>query len=172
MSFDLYNHPRERVSLLFSFYMCGNWGSSGLSIFFEGYTPVMKLINLHYTCVSNCRIPSTVSCFGLPWTSLAPGVCFHLECCFRPPSVSSSQGIRNHSRYFRASLAVQIGKNLSAARETQIQSLGWEDPLEKGMATHPNILVRRIPWTEEPGGLQFVGSQRVGNDRATNTFTF
>ena len=56
-----------------------------------------------------------------------------------------------------------LKKNLPAMRETQIWSLGWEDPLEKGMATHSSILVWRIPWTEEPGGLQSMGSQRVGD---------
>ena len=59
-------------------------------------------------------------------------------------------------------------KNLPAMQETQVQSLGQEDPLEKEMATHSSILAWRIPWTEEPGGLQFLGSQRVGHDRATN----
>ena len=54
-------------------------------------------------------------------------------------------------------------QNLPAMGETQIQSLGWEDPLEKGMATHSSILAWRTPRTEEPGGLQFVGSQRVGH---------
>ena len=53
----------------------------------------------------------------------------------------------------------------------QVQSLGWEDPLEKGMATHSSILAWRILWTEEPGGLQSMGSQRVGHDSVTNTFT-
>ena len=52
-------------------------------------------------------------------------------------------------------------KNLPAVWESQVQSLGQEDPLEKGMATHSNILAWRIPWTEEPGGLQSTGSQRV-----------
>ena len=56
--------------------------------------------------------------------------------------------------------------------ETQVQSLGWEDPLEKEMATLSNILAWRIPETEEPGGLQSLGSQRVGHDCMTNTFTF
>ena len=46
----------------------------------------------------------------------------------------------------------------------QVQSLGWEDPLEKGVATHSSILAWRIPWTEEPGGLQFIGSQRAGHN--------
>ena len=55
-------------------------------------------------------------------------------------------------------------KNLPAMGETQVQSLGQEDSLEKGMATHSSILTWRIPWTEEPGGLQSTGSQRVGHD--------
>ena len=58
----------------------------------------------------------------------------------------------------------QLVKNLSAVQETQVQSPGWEDPLEKGMAAHSNILAWRIPWTEEPGGLQSMGSQRVRHD--------
>ena len=48
----------------------------------------------------------------------------------------------------------QLVRNLSAMQGTWVQSLGWEDPLEKRMATHPSILTQRIPWTEEPGGLQ------------------
>ena len=52
-------------------------------------------------------------------------------------------------------------KNLPAVQETQVQSLGWEDPLEKGMATHSSIPAWRVPWTEESGGLPFMGSQRV-----------
>ena len=53
----------------------------------------------------------------------------------------------------------QTVKNLSVMQETRVQPLGWEDPLEKGMATHSGILAWRIPWTEEPGGLQSIGSQ-------------
>ena len=49
--------------------------------------------------------------------------------------------------------------NPLAMRETQVRSLGWEDPLEKGMATHSSVLAWRIPWTEEPGGLQSTGTQ-------------
>ena len=55
-------------------------------------------------------------------------------------------------------------KNLPAIQESWVRSLGWEDPLEKGMATHSSILAWRIAWTEEPGGLQFTGWQRVGHD--------
>ena len=58
----------------------------------------------------------------------------------------------------------QTIKNLPAVQGTQAQSLGWEDPLEKGMATHTSILAWRIPWTEDPGGLQSLRSQRVRHD--------
>ena len=58
----------------------------------------------------------------------------------------------------------QTVKNLLETKEIQIRSLGREDPLEKGMATYSSILAWRILWTEEPGGLQSVGSQRVGQD--------
>ena len=67
----------------------------------------------------------------------------------------------------RASLVAQTVKNLPAVRMTWIRSLGWEDPLEKGMATHSSILAWRIPWTEEPGRLQSMGLQRVRHDWAT-----
>ena len=59
-----------------------------------------------------------------------------------------------HFIKFRASLVARMVKNLPAVQETRIRSLGQEDPLEKGMATHSSILAWRIPWTEEPGGLQ------------------
>ena len=55
-------------------------------------------------------------------------------------------------------------KNLPPMQETQVPSLGWDEPLEKGMATHSSILALRLLWTEEPGGLQSTGSQRVRND--------
>ena len=71
-----------------------------------------------------------------------------------------------------ASLVVQTVKNLPATWETQAQNLSWQDPLEKGMATHSSILAWRIPWTEEPGGLQSMGSQRVRHDWATNLYTY
>jgi len=63
-----------------------------------------------------------------------------------------------------ASLVAQRLKRLPAMRETWVQSLGWEDPLEREMATHSSILAWRISWMEEPGGLQSMGSQRVGHD--------
>ena len=57
-----------------------------------------------------------------------------------------------------------MGKNLHVMQETQVRSLGWEDPLEKQMATHSSILAWKIPWTEEPGRLQSMGSQKAGHD--------
>ena len=72
----------------------------------------------------------------------------------------------------RASLVAQMVKHLPAVQETWVPSLGWEDPLEKGnllqgipgVATHSSTLAWKIPWTEEPGKLQSMGSQRVGHD--------
>ena len=69
----------------------------------------------------------------------------------------------------RASLVVQMVKNLPAMQETWVQSLSQEDPLEKDMATLSIILAWRIQWTEKPGRLQTMGSQRVRHDWATNT---
>ena len=64
----------------------------------------------------------------------------------------------------RASLVAQMVKNQPAMRETQVQSLCWDDPLEKRMVIYSNILAWRIPWMEEPGGLQSMGLQRVRHD--------
>ena len=64
----------------------------------------------------------------------------------------------------RASLVAQLVKNLPAVQETRVRSLGWEDPLAKEMATHSSILAWKILWTEEPGGLQPMGLQRVGHN--------
>ena len=64
----------------------------------------------------------------------------------------------------RTYLVAQMVKNLPEVRETQVQSLGWEYPLEKGMTIHSGILAWRIPRTEEPGELQSIGSQRVGQN--------
>ena len=64
----------------------------------------------------------------------------------------------------RSSLVAQTVSNMPAVLEIRVQSLGWEDPLDKGMASHSSILARRTPWTEESGGLQSVESQRVRYD--------
>ena len=73
--------------------------------------------------------------------------------------------------YMWGFLAAQMVKSLPAMQETWVSSLGQVDPLEKGMATFSSILTWRIPWTEEPGGLQSMGSQRVWHNWMTNTHT-
>ena len=70
----------------------------------------------------------------------------------------------NHIFNERASLVAQTVKCLPTMQETQIRSLGWEDPLEKIMAIHSSTIAWEIPWTEEPGSLQPMGSKRVGHD--------
>ena len=69
-----------------------------------------------------------------------------------------------HIYVIRASLVAQWVKSLPAVWESCVRSRAWEDPLEKEMATHSSILAWRIPWTEVPGGLQSMGSQRAGHD--------
>ena len=64
----------------------------------------------------------------------------------------------------KSSLIVESVKNMPAMQETRVQLLGWEDPLEKEMTTHSSTLAWKIPWMEEPGRLQSMGSQRVGHD--------
>ena len=82
-----------------------------------------------------------------------------------PPNTSAPMaGLIALIKALQASLVAQMVKNLPVMRETQVRSLDWEDPLEEGRATHSSILAWRIPWTEEPGGLQPVGSQRVRHD--------
>ena len=71
---------------------------------------------------------------------------------------------RGRCRNDWASLVAQTAKNLPAVQEMGVRSLGGEDPPENRMAAHSSVLAWRIPWTEEPGGLQSMGSQRVGHD--------
>jgi len=66
--------------------------------------------------------------------------------------------------YIYTSLVAQTVKNMPAMQETWVRSLGWEDPLAEGVASHFSILAWRIPWTEEPGRLKFMGSPRVRQD--------
>ena len=80
---------------------------------------------------------------------------------------SSGEGTGYSPQYFWASPVAQTVKNLPVVLETWVRSLGWEDPLEEGMAAHSSIPAWRIPWTEEPGGLQSMGSPRVKHVWAT-----
>ena len=76
-----------------------------------------------------------------------------------PESGRSAEGIDHPLQYSWASLVAQMVKNTPAMQQTSVQPLGWENPMEKGTATYSSILAWRIPWTEEPGGLQSMGSQ-------------
>ena len=73
-------------------------------------------------------------------------------------------GLKWDIQEFEIHPVAQMVKRLPTMREAWVQSLGWEDLLEKEMATHSSILAWKIPWTEEPGRLQSMGSQRVGHD--------
>ena len=81
--------------------------------------------------------------------------------------------LETESKYYWcwASLVAQMVKNRPETQETWIRSLGWENQLEKGMATYSSIFAWEIPWTEDPGQLQSMGSQRVRQDRVANTYT-
>ena len=99
---------------------------------------VAQLIRIHL----QCRRPQFHSWVGkIPWRR------------DRLPTLVSS-----------VSLVAQLMMNLPTMQETWVQSLGWEDSLEEGVATHASFLAWRIPWTEEPGGLQFMGLKRVRHD--------
>ena len=106
---------------------------------------------------------------GFPGSSV--GKESHLQC--RKPWLDSwvrkipREGLGYPLQYSWASLVAQMVKNLPPVRVTWVRSLGREDPLEEGMTTHPSILAWIIPWTEEPGGLQSLGWQRVGRDWTT-----
>ena len=105
--------------------------------------------------------------FPLGWTGWISLQSKGLSRVFFNTAVQKHQWFNTQPSYTRASLVAQRLKHLPAMQETWVQSLGREDPLEKKMATHSSILAWRIPWTEEPGGLQSMGSQKVGHDWVT-----
>ena len=86
-----------------------------------------------------------------------------------PPKVILKSDIVNYIRKV-TSLVAQTIKRLSTMQEIRVQSLGWEEPLEKEMAIHSRTIAWKIPWTEEPGRLQSMGLQRVGHDWATSLY--
>ena len=106
---------------------------------------------------------------SIPWLGRSPGegnVNLLQYSCLENSMDCIVHGITKSQTkpFFKASLVAQTVKNLPAMQETQVRSLGREDPLEKEMGTHSNILACRIPWAKEPGGLQSMGSQRAGHD--------
>ena len=138
------------------------------------------LLGVQY--LSECMLShfSHALLFATLWTiaHLAPLTMgfFSQECWSRlsllPSGDLPDPGIKSASPVLQAdSLPSQTVKNLPAMQETQVCSLGWEDPLEMEMTTHSSILAWRIPWTEKPGRLHSMGLQRVGHDSATNTIS-
>ena len=126
--------------------------------------------------------------FVIHWNETAMGLhVFPILIPLPPPSPPAPSRFSQRTRSQRLSHASNLGlvppaigaslvvlkvKSLPAVLEIWAQSLGQEDPLEKGMATHSSIFAWKIPWTEKPGGLQSMTCQRVGLDWVTNTFTF
>ena len=106
---------------------------------------------------------------AIPWCSLAcQSITPTCASVFTGPTfLSVSKSPSSYKN--RVSLVGQMVKRLPTMWETWVRSLGWEDPLEKEMATHSSILAWKIPWTEDPGRLQSMGSQRVGCDFASLT---
>ena len=115
-----------------------------------------------YTLYLECFIPPTVYVAN----SYLPPSCFHWK--YTCLLIIYFSKFKFHISRNRTFLVAQTVKHLSTIRETRVQALGWEDPLEKEMAIHSSTIVWKIPWTEEPGRLQSVGSQRVGHDWATS----
>ena len=90
----------------------------------------------------------------------------------RSPGEGIGYPLRYSQAYLTVSLVAQLVKNLPAVWETWVRFLGWEDPPEKEMAPHSSTLAWKIPWMEEPGRLQTIGSRRVRHDRATSLSLF
>ena len=101
------------------------------------------------------------------WGRMDACVCIAESLHCSPETTTTNKN--SYSLTFWASLVAQSVKNLPTVQETWVQSLGWEDPLEKEMATHSSILSWKISWTEEPGGLQSMGLQRVGDCKELGT---
>jgi len=132
-------------------------GEGGVVCYLQATRDSLNLASLVAQTAEKAMAPlSSTLAWKIPWTE-EPG---------RLPSMGSHRVRQDWSDLAEAAVA-QTVKNLPAMWETWVQSPGWEDPLVEGMATHSSILAWRIPWTEEPGGLQSMGSQKVGHDWAT-----
>ena len=129
----------------------------------------MKATDNCFSVAKSCPIlcdPVDCSTPGFPVPHLLPDLSLNLPKFMSIESVRPVISGRGETGIYLfpeigVSLVSQLVKNLPAVQETWVQSLGWEDPLEKEMATHSSILAWKISWTEEPGELQSMGSQRV-----------
>ena len=128
----------------------------------EGYAQELPLINKSYIFfLSNLWFVCVCMCVWLYWGIFVVWKMVHVVYNLTNFDVCIHNGLLKWHSGIKSSPAVQ---------ETWVWSLGQEDPLEKGMPTHSSILAWRIPWTEEPGRLQSMGSQRVRQDSVTNSF--
>ena len=153
-----------------------------MRVWFLGWEDPLEASMAIHSSVLTWRIPWTEECgrllaigwqrVGHDWSDLVRmHTCSHFSLCF-PISLSILLFFLKPLSsivYSRASLVAQMVKNPPAMREIRVWSLGQEDPLEKGMAIYSSILALRISWTEESGGLQLKGSQRVRHDWASIT---
>ena len=147
---------------------------SGFSLAYSAYTAIICAADTHYPAFdgnNNLFLSNYLLCPHWGFRGNSAGK--ESTCIAGDPSSiprsgrSPGEGIGYPFKYSWASLVAQTVKNLPAMWEICIWSLGWEDPLQEGLATHSSVLAWRIPWTEEPGGLQSMGLQRVGHNWAT-----
>ena len=131
--------------------------SSGISKMAHSHD--LKLTQQYKSTIFQCKIKEKI----LKW--LTHIACIHVDCCL------GTQTLLPSFMWFGASLVAQMVKHLPAMQETWVRSLGWENPLEKEMATHSSTLAGKIPWTEEPSRLQSMGLQRDRHDWATSLST-
>ena len=129
-----------------------------------------ELLSSYFWLVLYCYFIVFLSCFVIWWFSLVVYLhSFLFIFCVFAIGFCFVFTMRLTYNNLQVSHVAQLVKNLPAVQETWVRSLGWEDPLEKEMETHSSILVWKISWTEEPGGLQSMGSKRVGHNWATNS---
>ena len=146
------------------------WMGGALMLYFKNIIWIIWDGRSCYSQLGKYNLPHYVCLYthlmGFPGSSTSKQSTFNTGDPASIPGVGRSpgEGIGYPLQGSWASLMAQMVNNLPAMQETWVRSLGWEYPLEEGMATHSIILAWRIPWTEEPGGLQSVGSQRVGHD--------
>ena len=137
--------------------------------------PLFNLLTLFPTssltnaCLPQCTLPlKSLIYFNLIW--VLGNTCFNFEDFHFYSWTTWISLLPFNVILYKVSLVAQMLKNLLAMKEAQVWSLGQKDPPENGMATHSSILAWRISWTEEPGGLQSMRSQRIGHNWVTNTF--
>ena len=145
---------------------CGLKGIDSVSLRKEQLNPCWRKRDRRNISASQGVIEESLLSFS--HSQICDAIFRRILSCIYPTNKKSSYKFSSHLYSTRASPVAQTVKHLLAVQETQVQSLGWEDPLEKGKATHSSTLAWKIPWTEELGRLQSIGSQRVGHNWVTS----